>query len=276
VKLKKLLVAPAVAMLLAACAATPDRTALLQKIAPTGKLRVGIGVGAVSSAFWATADAATGKPRGVTVDLGGELAQRLGVPLKLVIYNNSGEVTAGGPRGDWDVAFMPVDAERAKMVDLGPAYYLFESTYLVPAGSAIRSIAEVDRPGVRVVGIENTTTARSAARSLRNTKVQTVSTVDEIIERVRSGNADAVALGRESLESLALKFPGSRVLPGNFQATGVAIAVPKGRRVSLACATAFIEDAKSGGLVRRALDKAGLKDAPVAPAASPGIGTPAC
>jgi len=253
-------------MVLAACAAIPGPTPLLQEIAPTGKLRVGIGVGAVSSAFWATRDTATGKPRGVTVDLGGALAERLGVALELVTYNNSGEVTAGGPRGDWDVAFMPVDAERAGMVDFGPAYYLFESTYLVPAGSAIRSIAEVDRAGVRVVGIENTTTARSAARSLKNTTVKTFRTVDEITERLRSGNADAVALGRESLDGLALKFPGSRVLPGNYQATGVAIAVPKGRAVSFACATAFIEGAKAGGLVRRALDAAGLKGAPVAPA----------
>jgi polar amino acid transport system substrate-binding protein len=268
VNFKHLFVVPAVAMLLAACAAIPGPTPLLQEIAPTGRLRVGIGVGAVSSAFWATPDAATGKPRGVTVDLGGEFAKRLGVPLELVVYNNSGEVTAGGPRGDWDVAFMPVDTERTKLVDFGPAYYLFESTYLVPAGSAIRSIAEVDRPGVRVVGIENTTTARSAARTLKNTTVQTFRTVDEITERLRSGNADAVALGRESLDSLAQKFPGSRVLPGNFQATGVAIAVPKGRQGSLVCATAFIEIAKAGGLVRRALDAAGLKDAPVAPASS--------
>jgi polar amino acid transport system substrate-binding protein len=262
------------AVLLAACAAPTGPSPLLQEIAASGALRVGIGVGAVPSPFWATRDAATGNPRGVTVDLAGALAQRLGVPLQLVAYNNSGEVTAGGPRGEWDVAFMPVDAERVKMVDFGPAYSLLESTYLVPAGSAIRSIAEVDRPGVRVIGIENTTTARSAARSLGNTAVQTLKTVDEIAARLRAGTADAVALGRESLEGLALTFPGSRVLPGNYQATVVAIAVPKGRAVSLACATAFIESAKAEGLVRRALDAAGLKGSTVAPAVPPAAAVP--
>ena len=265
---------PVVVALLAACAATIT-PALLQEIAPTGRLRVGIGVGAVPSAFWATRDPATGNPKGVAVDLGSALAQRLGVPLELVVYNNSGEVTAGGPRGEWDITFMAVDADRAKTVDFGPAYYQFESTYLVPAGSAIRSIPEVDRPGMRVAGIDNTTTARSASRSLKNTTVQTFRTVDEITGRLRSGSVDAVALGRESLDNLALQFPGSRVLPGNFQATGTAIAVPKGRERSLACAAAFIERAKAGGLVRSALDAAGLKGAPVAPAV-PLAGAPPC
>jgi len=91
----------------------PDE-AVRKELISTGKLRVGIGVGAAPSAFWATRDPATSKPRGVTVSLGQALADRLGVPLELVIYPNSGEVTAGGPKGEWDVAFMPEDAERRK------------------------------------------------------------------------------------------------------------------------------------------------------------------
>src|SRR5471032_2930045 len=115
------------ALLAAACASMPDQ-AVRNELLPTGKLRVGIGVGASPSAFWTTRDPATGKPRGVTVSLGQALADRLGVPLALVVYPNSGEVTAGGPKGEWDVAFMPEDAERRNIVDFGPAYYLSTST----------------------------------------------------------------------------------------------------------------------------------------------------
>ena len=79
----------------AACAVhTGSHPAPMQELTPTGKLRVGIGVGAVPSAFWATRDPETGRPLGVTVDLGSDIAGKLGVPLELVIYNNSGEVTA--------------------------------------------------------------------------------------------------------------------------------------------------------------------------------------
>jgi polar amino acid transport system substrate-binding protein len=251
-------------VLAAACATLPGDEAR-KELVPTGKLRVGIAVGASPSAFWTTRDPATGKPRGVTVDLGSALAARLGVPLELVVYPNSGEVTAGGPKGEWDVAFMPEDAERRKMVDFGPAYYLSTSTYMVGAGSSIRSLAEVDRPGVRVAGIAGTTTARTAIATLKNTKLISFRTVDEIVAKMKAGEVDAIALGRESLRGLAAQLPGARVLDGYFHAAGTAVAVPKNHPAALAYVTAFIEQAKTDGTVRRALDGAGFRDLPVAP-----------
>lgn len=259
-KLFAALVCPLVCALLAACAASPAN-----EVAPAGTLRVGVGVGPVPSAFWATRDPASGEPRGVTVDLARALAKDLGVSLKVVAYANSGEVTNGGPKGEWDVAFMPVDDVRARMVDFGPAYYLTESTYLVAAGSPIRTLADVDRPDVRVAGVEGTTTSRSAQRSLKNNTVRNYRTADELFELMRSGNADAIALGRESLAGMQAKLPGSRILDGHFQATGTAVAVPKGRAAALAYVTAFMEKAKKDGTVRSALDAAGLKGSPVAP-----------
>ncbi len=247
-------------VLLAARAAGPAK-----EVAPGGELRVGIGVGPVPSAFWATRDPASGQPRGVTVDLARAMAQDLGVALRLVAYANSGEVTAGGPKGEWDVAFMPVDEVRARMVDFGPAYYLTQSTYLVAAGSPIRALADVDRPGVRIAGVEGTTTARSAQRSLKNNTVKTYRTADELFEAMRGGSADAIALGRESLAGMQAKLPGSRILEGHFQATGTAVAVPRGRPAALAYVTRFVEKAKKDGTVRNALDAAGMKDSPVAP-----------
>jgi polar amino acid transport system substrate-binding protein len=151
-------------------------------------------------------------------------------------------------------------------VDFGPAYFLADSTYLVPAGSSIKTLEDVDRPGTRVIGIEGTTTARSAQSSLKHVKLQTVRTVDELYEAMRAGTADAIALGRQSLESFSANFPGSRVLSGHFQATGVAVAVPKNHPQALSYVSAYIEDAKASGVVRRALDDAGMKNEAVAPA----------
>lgn len=249
---------------LAACATTPQDQAR-KELVPTGKLRVGIGVGAAPSAFWATRDPATGRPRGVTVDLATALAARLGVPLELVVYANSGEVVAAGPKGEWDASFMPEDDERRKIVDFGPAYYLSTSTYMVRPGSSIRTIAEVDRPSVRVAGIANTTTARTAIATLKNTKVLNFRTVEEILAKMKAGEVDAVALGRQSLEGLLPKLPGARILDGHFHAAGNAVAVPKGKPAALAYVRDFIEQAKRDGTVRRALDGAGFRDLPVAP-----------
>jgi polar amino acid transport system substrate-binding protein len=243
-----------------------DDAAVRRELAPTGKLRVGIGVAPASSAFWATKDPAGGQPRGVTVELGTALAQKLGVPLELMVYNSSGEVTEAGAAAQWDVSFMPADAERAKKVDFGPNYYQFVSTYLVPPDSPIRTIDQVDRAGVRVVGVANTTTIRSAERALKAATVSGAKSVDEILDMLKAGTADAVALGRESLESLQPRLPGARILDGHFHATGVAVAVPKNKPASLAYVTAFIEEAKASGLVRKALDASNIKG----PVAAPG------
>ncbi len=259
--------------LLAALAATllvggvrADEGTARKELLSTDKLRVGIGVAPVSSAFWATKDAA-GKPKGVTVDLGAALAQKLGVPVEYKIYSSSGEVTEAGARAEWDVSFMPYDGERAKKVVFGPNYYLFVSTYLVPAGSPIQKFDEVDRAGVKVAGVANTTTIRSAERALKNATVIGFTSVDEILEKLKAGEVQAVGLGKESLESLQPKLPGARILDGHFHATGVAVAVPPGRAASLAYVSAFLEEAKASGVVRKALDANGLSGA-VAPAGS--------
>jgi polar amino acid transport system substrate-binding protein len=236
----------------------------MKELAESGKLRVGVVAAPAMSAFFVTRDA-SGAPRGVTVDLGDALAQRLGVSAEFLVAPNSGEVTDALAAATIDVAFMPVDAERKTRIDFGPAYFMVESTYLVTAASGITVLAAVDRAGVRVVGIANTTTIRSAARTLKNTTVTAATSVDEAMAMLRFGTADAFALSHDSLPPLAAELPGSRILNGGFQRTVIAVAVPKNRPQALAEVTAFMEHAKASGLVRRALDAAGFKNAAVAP-----------
>lgn len=235
----------------------------LKELAPTGQLRGGVVTAPAASVFFAIKD--KGEVKGVTVDLIRGFAAALKLPLALQIYDNSGQVTDAVAKAECDIAFMPQDAERAKRVDFGPSYYFIESTYLVPAGSTIKSIEEVNRPGRRIVAISNTTTARSARRTAPNAAVEEVPSVDKLTEMARQGEGDAFALSHDSFAGLLPKLPGARVLPGNFQQTGIAVAVPKGRPVALQIATELVEVAKKSGLVRRALDAAGFSDAVVAP-----------
>jgi polar amino acid transport system substrate-binding protein len=232
--------------------------------APTGKLRVGVVSAPTRSAFFVVKEDGS-EPRGVTVDLGKELARRLGVPVEFFVVSSSGELVDAMSSAELDVAFMPVDAERRKKVDFGPVYFVIESTYLVRPGSDIKDLKDVDHPGVRVIGIANTATIRAAGRSLKNTTVVAVSSVSDAAEMLRTDAADAFALTHDALPALAAKLPGSRILDGSFLQTGIAIAVPKNRPKALAYATDFMEDAKTSGLVRRALDNAGLEDLAVAP-----------
>jgi polar amino acid transport system substrate-binding protein len=244
----------------------PPDAAALGELAPSGKLRFGVVTAPERTSFFVVKDA-QGKPCGVPADLAHELACQAGTAIEFFIAPNSGLVTDALSSGAIDCAFMPVDEERSKKVDFGPVYFVFENTYLVRAGSDIRTIAEVDRPGVRVIGISGTTTIRTSSRLLTKTTIAPVGAVDEALEMLLAGAADAFALTRDSLAPLAPRVPGARILDGAFHRTGIGIAVPKGRPRALAYVTAFLEHAKASGAVRKAFDDAGLKDLAVAPPA---------
>lgn len=236
----------------------------MKELIPTGKLRFGVAFAPKMSALFVVKEA-DGSPRGITADLGRALAQKLGVPVDFLVAPNTGVLTDKLVNGEIDAAFMPVDDERKKRLDFGPMYALVESTYMVTAASGIKTLAEVDRPGICVVGVANTTTIRAAGRTLKAIQPIAAASIDDALAMLREGKADALALGRDSLADFVAMFPGSHIVNGGFQQTGIAIAVPKGRPGALAYVTEFMNEAKASGAVRRAMNRAGMKDLAVAP-----------
>lgn len=236
------------------------------ELAPTGRIRIGIVVSPAASAIFAIRDAASGTLRGVTIDLGRALGQRIGAAVQFVEYASSGAITAAAASGEWDVTFIPVDDERRKSVNFGSPFHVMQSTYLTAPGSTIASLDQFNQAGLRIVGVEGTATLRASVHASRNATHLAVRSPQDAIELLRSGKADALAMGRESLAGVQSSLPGSRLLEGGFLNSTTAVAVPKNRPAALASVSEFIEEAKASGLVRRALDAAGLTNSVVAPA----------
>lgn len=236
-----------------------------EELAPTGKLRVAVAVSPSPSAFFVVKGAAPGTYKGVVVTLGTQLAAKLGVPLEIVPYDGSGEITRAASTGVWDVTFMPVDAERKKSVDFGAPYHILQSTYLVGANAKFQSVADVNKPEVRIAGVSETTTIRASIASAKAAQHVPVKSVDEAVALLKAGKVDAIALSRESLSGLVASVPGARILQDSFYKSTTAVAVPKGKPAALAYATAFVEDAKASGAVRKALDDMGLTTSEIAP-----------
>jgi len=253
-------------VILAFGTAMPAKADLVKELIPTGKLRVAIAIAPAPSAFYAVKDGTTGKFRGVTVDLGAALARKLGVPVEFLPHLASGEIQNSAASGKWDVTFMPVDEERKKFVDFGNAYHLLQSTYLVAPGSKLAKVEDANAPGVRIGGVANTATFRAAQRTAPKATFVTVAGVDAAIAAMAAGEIDCIALSRESLSGLVTKIPGSRILDGGFLNSSTAVAVPKDKPDALAYVSAFIEEAKANGLVRKALDSMNLQNSQVAPA----------
>jgi polar amino acid transport system substrate-binding protein len=220
-------------------------------LAPTGKLRVGLIVG--------------GPLKGVVFDLGRELAQRMGVPFEAVPYPSIGALLDGVKSGQWDVAFLGVSPERTKDLDFTGPTLEIEFGYLVPGGSPISALAGVDRPGIRIV-----VPVRGAAdifftRALKNAVVVRGSGLAGVLEILKAGRADVFAASKPILFETMVQLPGSRVLDGRPGSEQQAMAMPKGRDIGAAYARKFIEDAKSEGLVKAAIERARVQGAVVAP-----------
>jgi polar amino acid transport system substrate-binding protein len=184
--------------------------AVMQQLAPTGKLRVAIAVAPAPSAQFAIKDGDGYK--GVAVALGHALAAKLGVPAALIAHQASGEIQNSAADNKWDVAFLPVDEERKKFVDFGNAYHLLQSTFMVAASSQIHAVKDADGKGIGIGGVANTATFRAAKRATpKATHIDFIG-VDAAVAAMNAGRIEAIALSRESAASPA-RFQGGAFFP---------------------------------------------------------------
>jgi len=238
--------------LLAGCV-TPDVVSqeTTRDLAPSGQLRAAINFG---------------EPQGVTVDLARELAKRIGVPLELVPYEAAGKVTADATSGRWDIAFIARDPERAKDIEFTAPYMVIEGGYLVPTNSAIRTIEDVDRDGVRIAVSRGSAYDLYLSRGvIKRARLVRASSPQASIEQFSRERLEAAAGVKQPLIEYARTHPGYRVLPGHFMVIEQAMAVPRGRPLAIAYLRGFIDEMKASGFVAASLAKSGQKDAAVAP-----------
>ncbi len=237
--------------------------AVRTELAPTGTLRVGLNM----SNFLLTAtDAATGKPKGLAADLGQELGKRLGVPVELVPFPTPGAVADAAKSGTWDVGFIGAEPQRANEIDFTAAYVEIEATYLVPPGSPIKAVGDVDRKGVRIAISDRSAYDLYLTRELKHAELIR-ERGDAIMKRFISDKLDAMAGLRPGLMKDQAKFPGSRILDGNFTTVQQAAGAPKGRPAGAKYLREFIEDVKATGLVAKLIEKNNVHGLTVAPKA---------
>jgi polar amino acid transport system substrate-binding protein len=234
-------------------------------LAPTGKLRVGLNYG---NFLLVTKDAASGASRGVAVDLATELARRLDVPFEIVAYETAGKMADAVKSGAWDVAFLGAEPARANEIAFTSAYLEIESSYLVPAQSPIRTIADVDRPGVRIAVAEKSAYDLYLARSIKHATLVRAAGIDASYKLFIEQKLDALAGLRPRLVMDAEKLPGSRILEGRFTAVQQSIGTPRAREAGALYLRAFVEEAKASGRVARAIESNGVRGVSVAPAAA--------
>ena len=253
-----------IGVILGGCATayTPPTAEAKNSLAPTGTLRAGI---LVTTALQVTKDSASGELKGVSVDLGKELARRVGVPFTPVGYTSITALIEGANKGQWDVAYFVLDPSRQKVVDFVAPYMEVEVGYLVAPGSAIKTLANVDQPGVRVAVAKQGGPDLYLSQNLKRAQVVRGDDVPAAVELLRSGKVDALAANKAILFDESELIPGSRVLDGRISVVEYGMVTPKGRGAGNAYARQFLEEAKSAGLIKSYIESAGLRGVVVAP-----------
>jgi polar amino acid transport system substrate-binding protein len=243
------------------CFAAP---ASASELAPSGTLRA---VFLAGNPVQARIDPATGAIAGPAADIARALAEKEGLKLDLKGLPGTRAVIDAVKADQADIGFLAHDPERAAEVDFTQAYSLAHNTYLVLASAPIRTLAEIDRSGVKI-GVGQ---GDAADLYLKRTLAQATlvpnpgGSLDTALAQLRSGTIDAYAANRQRLTGFAATRPELRLLDANFLAVRQAIIVPKEKGTRLALLDKFLDEARASGLLAQAIARAALAGVDVAP-----------
>jgi len=225
----------------------------IEALAPTGTLRAAINL---SNFLLVTGKGEDGNPLGVSPDMARMLADQLGVQLELRKYKTPAEIADSGEAGEWDVGNIGAEPARAKTIRFSAAYCEIEATYLVPAGSDITSIAEVDQPGRRVASAARSAYDVWLEANLQHAELVSSSGLDGSFDTFVNEACDALAGLRPRLITDVDRLPGARLLEGRFTAVQQAMGTPRDRPdAGIDYLAAFVEAAKASGLVADLITK---------------------
>jgi polar amino acid transport system substrate-binding protein len=232
------------------------------QLAPHGVLRAGINM---SNFLLVTGRGTSGDPEGVSPSMARAIADGLGVPVRYVPFAKPGELADEAGKDVWDIGLIGAEPARAEKIAFTAAYAEIEATYMVPPGSALKSIADVDRPGVRIA-----VTARSAydlwlERNIKQATLVRSSSLDGALEQFAAGKFEALAGLRPRLLTDVQKMPGATILSGQFTAVQQAVGTAKANTAAAAWLHAFVEEAKASGLVAKFIEQHKVNGLSVAP-----------
>ena len=236
---------------------------VVAELAPRGVLRAGINL---SNFLLVTGRGPEGEPQGVAPDLARAVADRLGVPVRYVTYPRPAELADAAGTGAWDIGLIGAEPQRAERIAFTPAYVEIESTFLVPPGSAITSLEEVDRPGVRIAVASGAAYDLWLSRNLRHAELVRAPSIPASFDLFRDGGLEVLAGLRPRLVADAEALPGARVLEGRFSAVQQAVGTARANAAGAAFLRDFVEEAKSSGLVAELIARHGVRGLTVAPA----------
>lgn len=233
----------------------PAPAEIVHLLAPAGRLRAGINL---SNFLLVSARTSDGGPAGVSPDMARAAADWLGVELQAVTYESPALLADAAPLDAWDLALLGAEPQRAEVIAFTPAYVGIEATYLVPPGSALRTIADVDAPGIRIAVNDRTAYGLWLDRNILHAELVRADTMDGTLAVFVEQHLDALAGLTARLVADAAAVPGATILPGRFMTVRQAMGVPRAKDAALPHLTRFVEAAIASGFVADLIRRHGV------------------
>jgi polar amino acid transport system substrate-binding protein len=237
---------------------------VVDELAPTGVLRAGINM---SNFLLVSGTSASGDPVGVAPDMARAIADRLGVPVAYKPFPRPGLLADAAEDDVWDIGLIGAEPARAEKIAFSPAYAEIASTYLVPAGSPLTAIEQVDRPGIRIAVTARTAYELWLSRHIQHAELVKSESLDAAFEQFVADKLDALAGLKPRLLKDVQKLPGARILDGQFSAVQQAVGTLRTRAAGAAFLRDFVEEAKASGLVASLIERHKIQGLSVAPPA---------
>ena len=178
--------------------------------------------------------------------------------MSRVIYKTPKLLVDDIESDNWDVAFIARSSSREEIMKFSETYLSLEQGFLVPTDSSIKTMEEVDRPGIRVGVPAGGSVISRVAGILSDEKLVEVG-MPRAADLMRSGAVDVFSANKGNLYQISDQLPGSRVLDGYFTVDEFALGIPIGRKIEMSFLNEFIEEIKSQGLIEGASKRAGVR-----------------
>jgi polar amino acid transport system substrate-binding protein len=225
-------------------------------LAPTGTLRVGVYNGSPTSLVIQTQ---TGQRAGVALELGQQLGAALGVPVQVIEFSRVAEIVDALKQQQIDMTFTNASAARARELDFTATLIQLELGLLAPADSALRSLDDLDKPGMRVGVSQGSSSQVALTPRLKQAQVVTSASMAQTRQMLQRGEIQAFATNKGILFEQASQLPGFRVLDSSWGFENLAIAVPKGRDAGLPYLNTFAQAVRTNGRLSAMAQRAGLR-----------------
>ena len=144
------------------------------------------------------------------------------------------------------------------MIAFCDAYCEIVATYLVPEGSPLKTIEDVDQPGVRIAVSERAAYDLYLTRTLKHATLHRAQGLPGAVKLFVDEGLDALAGLVPGLIKNVEEIPGSSLLEGRFTTIRQAIGTLPGRPALHAFVEEYIADAKQSGRVAELINKHGV------------------